>query len=126
MKPLQVFRFLALSLALLFSLSMVSLGTGCQAPSTRVGQVKTLKAVGESRDATMKIAANLLANGQITVDQWTKIAKFHDERLQPAYNLAVGAVRADLDSVASPDLLLLLTQFVSLVAPYSKQPIPMP
>lgn len=93
--------------------------TGCSlAPSQRSAEVTTLKVLGASVDASMKVAAQLLHDGKITWPQWQKLADFHDNKFQPAYNLAVAAVQADLSSVASPDLLNLAAQLASIVASY--------
>lgn len=93
--------------------------SGCQtAPSARVEQVKTLKIVGASVDATMKVAAQLYHDGKISAEVWGKIAAIHDTQFQPAFNFAVQAVQADVSSVASPDLVTLSLQLAALIAPY--------
>jgi hypothetical protein len=114
MKKLFLPLFLTLSLFLAQGVT-----TGCStAPSERVNQVTTLKIVGASADASMKLAAQLLKDGKISREQWQKAADFFDFRFQPAYGLAVTAVQANLDSVASPDLVNLSTQLASLIASY--------
>lgn len=93
--------------------------TGCNtAPSARVQEVKTLKAVGLAVDGTMQLAAQLYHDGKIDAALWQKIAVAHDTQFQPAYRFAVAAVQANLDSVASPDLVALAAQLAALVAPY--------
>lgn len=90
--------------------------TGCQtAPSARVAQQQTLASIGATVEASMRVATQLLADGRITWAQWQGLADFHDKKLQPAYQLAVAAVRADLSSFASPDLVGLFTQFLAIV-----------
>lgn len=68
----------------------------------------------------MKVAAGLLRDGKITRAQWDKLAAFHDAVFQPAYNLAVAGVQADLSSVASPDILALFGQLAAIVASYQR------
>jgi hypothetical protein len=48
------------------------------------------------------------------------LAAMHDNRYLPAYRLAVTAVRADLSSAASPDVLAIATELLNAVAAYSK------
>lgn len=111
-------RTLLLSLALCAGVPLAPVG--CQsAPTERTTQVVTLKVLGASRDAAMKTAAQLLKDGKITWEQWDKIAKTHD-RFQAAYRVAVLAVRADLSSVASPDLMALWSELAALVATFQK------
>jgi hypothetical protein len=109
-------------LLLLFCLAVALpvLPTGCStAPSARVIQVQTLKAVGQSAKTALDASTQLLKQGTITVAQWQKVADAYDHKFQPAFNLAVAAAQSDLSSVASPDLVALGTQIVSLVAELS-------
>lgn len=114
---------------LLFSLLCLALVTpaftGCQtAPSARTAEVTTLKILGASVDASMKVAAQLLKDGKITWAQWDDIATFHDQKFQPAYNLAVAAVRSDLSSAASPDLMALFGSLQGIIAAYQPRTAP--
>lgn len=115
-------------LSIVFCLCMAFLpvvNTGCStAPSQRSDTVTTLKIVGASVDASMKVAVQLLKNAQITREQWLRIADFHDRQFLPAYNLAVSAVQANIDSVADPALISLSLQLASIIASYqpSKSP----
>lgn len=114
---------LLFSLVLLFALP--ALHTGCTTAPTQRGQtVMTLKIVGASVDASMKIAVQLLHDGHITAAQWNQIAAIHDQKFLPAYNLAVAAVQANLDSVASPDLTALAAQLASIIASYQPKTTP--
>lgn len=91
--------------------------TGCKTvPNERVQVVQTLKIVGQSAKATVDSAAQLLAQGSITVVQWNKIAAVYDTQFQPAYTLAVAAAHSDLSTVASPDLIGIAAQLAALVA----------
>jgi hypothetical protein len=97
--------------------------TGCStAPSGRVVAVQTLGAIGISAKASINEAAQLLASGQITVAQFQKVASFYDSVYQPAYTLAVQAVRSDLSSVASPQLVGLAAQLAALVSQLTLKP----
>lgn len=108
--------FLALCLAMVVPFAGP---VGCQtAPSARSTEVTTLRVLGASVDTSMKIAAQLLKDGKITWTQWDRIAEFHDKQFQPAFNLAVAAVQADLSTVASPDLLALFGQLSAIIASY--------
>jgi len=66
-------------------------------------------------DTGMKVAAQAYHNGQITADQWNKIAAFHDNDFLPVYNTAVQAVQADLSSIATPDVIRLAQQLGVLI-----------
>lgn len=114
---LPFIRAFAIALCLAVAAPVLTF-SGCAAPSTRVQEVKTLKVVGLSVDATMKLAAQLYHDGKIGANLWQKIADIHDRQFQPAFNLAVQAVQSDLSSVASPDLAALAAQLAALLAPY--------
>lgn len=104
-------------------LAIAASQSGCVAPpSARVVQVQSLKAVGHSAEAAVSLAANLYATNRITAAQAREVMAFYDQRFQPAFRLAVAAVSANLDSVASPDLVALATQLSSLVATFVKPP----
>ncbi|MEY2878211.1 MAG: hypothetical protein RLZZ15_591 [Verrucomicrobiota bacterium] len=90
--------------------------TGCAtAPSARVVQVQTLKAVGQSAETAVATAAHLYAAGTITAAQLRTVAEFYDQKFQPVYRLAAAAVAANLDSLASPELAGLAAQLSALV-----------
>lgn len=111
---LQFFRAFAICFILTFGAIAF---TSCQsAPTTRVQEVKTLKAVGLSVDATMRLAAQLYHDGKISADTWQRIAIVHQQFL-PAFNLAVKAVQSDL-TPASPNLLSLAAQLSAILTPY--------
>lgn len=105
---------LCLILALAIACPLAPIGCN-SSPSSRVQQVQTLKGVGASVDTAMKVAARLLKDGKITREQWDKLAAFHDNKFQPAYKFAVSLVRSDLSSVASPDILSLLSELLAIV-----------
>lgn len=95
---------------------------GCSsAPSERVQTVTTLKVIGASVDSLMQTAAKMYKSGEITQEQWNKVATVHDEQFLPAYNLAVTAARADLSSLASPDLVNLANQLSSIILSLQKK-----
>ncbi len=90
--------------------------TGCKtAPDSRHVQYATLKAVGDTADGAVALGAHLYQQGTITAAQATQINAFYDQKFQPAYRVAVSAARADLSSVASPDLMNLAAQLAALV-----------
>ncbi len=104
---------LLLFLCLAIALPMAS--TSCStAPSARVQEVTTLKALGAARDAAMQVAGQMWRDGKITDAQRDKIIAYHDNVFQPAYRLAVTGVQGDL-SLASPDLINLFTQLQALI-----------
>ena len=116
MKKTYWMLFTAFALALFVPLALT---TGCStAPTQRTTEVTTLKIVGASIDASMKIAADLYKKGKITPAQWAEIADLHDNKIQPAYNLAVVSVQADLSSIASTDLVNLAVQLAALIQRY--------
>lgn len=107
-------RKLFLVIALAFSAPV--LVTSCStAPSARVAQVQTLKAVGNSADAAVALSAQLFRDNRITAVQAREVITFYNTKFQPAFRLAVSMVNANLDSLASPDLISLASQLASLV-----------
>lgn len=97
--------------------------TSCShAPTERTSEVKTLKVIGASADASMKLATQLLADGKITREQWNKVAVFFDTKFQPAFGLAVSAVKSDLSAIASPEIVTLSVQLAGIVASYLPEP----
>jgi hypothetical protein len=100
-----------------------TLNTGCKTPpSARVVQVETLLAVGNAAKGSMDAATNMLKGGQITVAQWQTVAAIYDTKFQPAYALAVAAAKADLSTLASPDLTALAQQLVDTVGVFISKP----
>lgn len=93
------------------------------APSGRVQTVQTLAAVGLTAKSSINEAAQMLKRGEITVAQWQKVAKVYDTQFQPTYAVAVKAVRSDLSSVASPELVALAAQIAALVAQLTIKPV---
>lgn len=108
---------LLLILALAVATPLVQTGCGTS-PSSRVVQVQTLKAVGQSADAAVALSAQLYHDGKITAAQANQVRDLYDLKFQPAYRVAVNAVQANLDSIASPDLLALTQQLSTLVASF--------
>ena len=107
---------LFLILALVTATPLALVQTGCSSPpSARVVQVQSLKAVGESAEAAVTLSAQLYRDGKITPAQARQVLDFYDTKFQPAFRLAVAAVNANLDSIASPDVALLASQLSALV-----------
>lgn len=99
--------------------------TACSTPpSARVVQVQTLKAVGQAAESTVVLAGHLYAGGTITAAQDRAVNTFYDTRFQPAFRLAVAAVNANLDSVASSDIAALGLQLSDLLASFTQKPSP--
>ncbi len=113
-------RIIALAV-LAFAIPLAT--TSCQTPPTeRRTEVATLKVVGEAGASTMRVSAQLLKDRKITTAQWDRIASYYDTKFQPAYRIAVTAVKSDLSSPASRDLLFLLGQLSALAASFQPQP----
>lgn len=107
-------------LAGLLAFSVPMLTTSCStAPSGRVAQVQTLKAVGESAEAAVTSAAHLYASGQISAAQTLQIMSFYDQKFQPAYRVAVTAVNSNLSLQAPDDLILLSAQLSALLLQFT-------
>ncbi len=114
---MKTLRAIIAACCLSFAIAGVSTAPGCSAPPTeRVAAVQTLKAIGASRDAAMQTAASLFRGGKITAAQWERVASFHDTKFAPAYRLAVAAVKADLTSLASPDLQAIWQELFTMVS----------
>jgi hypothetical protein len=94
---------------------------GCSSPpSSRVAQVQTLKAVGQSAEGAVQLSARLYQGGSITADQARQVMDFYNTKFQPAFRIAVAAVNANLDSLASPDVSALASQLSALVLSFKK------
>lgn len=113
-------KLLTLLALAFFAVALPVSQTGCAAPSQRVVQVQTLKAVGHTAEAAVATSAQLYAAHQITDKQALDVIDFFNLKFQPAYRVAVNAVNANLDSIASPELASLATQLALLVASYQK------
>jgi hypothetical protein len=116
MKRLTAILLLIISLAALSPLP--ALLTGCGSTPAQI-TYDTLASVGAAVDAAMKGAAGARAQGQLTTDQWNKIAAKHAIYLA-AYNTAIDAAAVALDKATVPanvaaaeqDLLALINQFL--------------
>lgn len=112
-------RKVLLAVALLVSVPLVLPSCGTP-PTQRVAQVQTLKAVGHSAETAIELSAKLYRDGKITAAKAREIADLYDKKFQPAYRLAVSAVKANLDSPASPELVDLAQQLLNLSLEYTK------
>lgn len=101
-------------------LSLPVYTTSCQAPSARVVQVQTLKAVGHTAETAVATSAQLYGAHLITDKQARDVMDLYNQKFQPAYRVAVKAVNANLDSLAAPELIDLAAQLATLVASYQK------
>jgi len=106
-------------LAILCLALAVPMVPGCKtAPSERVVAVQTLRAVGSSAEAAVSLSAQLYRDGKITAAQSRAVIDLYDQKVQPAFRLAVTAAKSNLDSFASPDLVNLASQLTALVSEY--------
>ncbi len=120
-------RGLFFALALVGIIAWASVVISCSTPpSARVVQVQTLKAVGQSAEAAVTLAANLYAAKQITGPQTRQVIDLYDGKFQPAFRVAVAAVNANMESFASPELAALAAQISALVASFAKPSTPTP
>lgn len=105
-----------LLLILCLVLAPAAFTPGCTtAPSARVVQVKSLLTVGQEANDVLVLSAQLYNTSKITAAQARAVNTFYDGTFQPAFRLAVAAAKADLSSVASPDLLALAAQLATLI-----------
>ena len=113
-------HLLCLLISLAFAVPVLTVTPACQAPSARNVQVQSLKAVGQSAEATLALSAQLYRDGRITAEQARAVLDFYNVKYLPAFRVAVSAVQANLDSIASPDLIGLASQLANLVNSYAK------
>jgi hypothetical protein len=115
-------RFPLIALFFIMLAALPALTTSCTtAPSSRVAQVQTLKAVGHTAEAAVAASADLYKAKQITDAQARQVIALYDLKFQPAYRLAVSAVNANLDSIASPELVALAAQISALVLTFTQK-----
>jgi len=108
---------LFLILALAFATPFVA--TSCKTtPSTQNVEVQSLKAVGQSAEASVELSAQLYRDHKITDAQARQVMDFYNQRFQPIYRLAVTTAHSDLGSIASPDLMNLAVQLSALVVSF--------
>lgn len=95
--------------------------TACSTPpAQRVVAVQSLLIVGHSAESAVQLSAQLYRDGKITPAQARAVIDFYDIKFQPAYRLAVATVQSDLSAPASPQVLDLATQLLTLVNSYVK------
>ena len=108
-----------LILLVCLAVSIPVIQTGCPTPpSSRVVQVQTLKAVGQTAEAAVALSAQLYQAGTITPAQAYQVNQLYDLKFQPAFKVAVFSVNSNLDSLASPDLIAIAQQISNLVASF--------
>lgn len=112
--------YLAVLLIAALGVAVPLANTGCStAPSARVSQVMTLKAVGHSAEAAVQSTARLYQAGTITAAQARQVMDIYDQKFQPAFRLAVTAVNSNLDTVSSPDLVILAAELSALIIQFT-------
>ncbi len=115
----RLLLILAMTLAVI---AFPVLQTGCSTPpSERVVQVQTLKAVGHTAESAVAASAQLYAAGKITPAQARQVMDIYDKKFQPAFRVAVNAVSANLDSLASPELISIAAQLSALIVTFKQQ-----
>ncbi len=109
---------LLLIVGLAFSTVVPLTQTACTGPQ-QVRTYQTLKITGEGAKATIDSAADLLAQGQITVPQFEKLQDMYDNKFQVAYSAAVSALGSSAAG-APPDVIKLAADLASLLETYRK------
>lgn len=107
---------------LVFAAPIATLTVTSCTSSQQVIAYKSLAAVGETAETTMKEAARARHDGQITDAQWQEIKRVHDTQFIPAFNLAVDAA-ASSSSVAPQQIVDLAARLTSLLAQYLPTPL---
>jgi hypothetical protein len=116
---MKTLRLLLLSVVLA---SSPALFVACSTPpNERVVQVQTLKAVGHTAESAVAASAQFYAAGRITAAQARQVMDIYDKRFQPAFRVAVNAVNANLDSVASPELVAIAAELSALVLTFQNK-----
>lgn len=110
-------RFL---LVLCVALSVPTFNGCATAPSARVVQVQSLKAVGHTAEAALASSAQLYQAGTITAAQARAVIDFYNAKFLPPFRIAVAAVGANLESIASTELADLAAQLSALVLQFAK------
>lgn len=93
--------------------------------ATEYKQLMTLKVIGEAGAAAMTTVSRLEKEGKITHEQRLKVNDYYDNIFQPAYRLATQYITSPqqrANTLASPDLLLLLGQLTALIASLTSTP----
>lgn len=123
MKPTRLSLILLFALPLgLFVFPVLPIA-GCRSvPSQRTTEVVTLKVIGATAEAGMATAVQMLKAGQISVVQFQRVATFYDTRFQPVYRMAVQSVQYDLNSMSSPDLVLLASELGAMILQLQSHP----
>jgi len=94
------------------AISVCAVTSGCG--TTQVQQAHTLQAVGISAKASIDTAAILLKKGEITVEQWNKVAAIH-KKFIISYDFAVKAVKSDLSKTSPNELIDLSIELAKAV-----------
>jgi hypothetical protein len=105
-------------LILLLAVSPVIFPACSTPPDQRVVYVQTLKAVGESAEATVALSAHLYSTGVITAKEANQIRSLYDDSFQPAFRAAVAAAHGDLNTASSPALAQLGADLAALLTKY--------
>lgn len=93
--------------------------TSCaSSPSSRVVEVQSLKATGQTAEAAVMLSARLYQGGTITATQARAVLDLYDLKFQPAFRVAVAAAHTDLNQLSPREVANLAAQIVNLVNSY--------
>jgi hypothetical protein len=84
-------------------------------PNQRVVEVQTLKAIGHTAESAVQLSAQLYKDGRITALEARNVIDFYDTKFQSVFRVAVNAAQANLDTIASPEVISLAAQLSALV-----------
>ncbi len=87
---------------------------GCRNVPAQTQAVQTLKAVGYAAKAVVDGAWELRKQGVITEAKWAEIARFYDDRFQPAFRKAVILAKERLDAPAPVEMVYLLSELQTI------------
>lgn len=92
----------------------LAIAPACKNVPAQTQAVQTLKAVGYAAKAVVDGAWELRKQGVITEDKWAEIARFYDDRFQPAFRKAVTLAKEHLDAPAPVEMVSLLSELQTL------------
>jgi hypothetical protein len=104
-------KTLFLTFCFLLPFSVVQTGCG----TTQVQQAQTLEAVGVAAKLTIDTAAILLAENKISVQKFQDIARFYDNKFQPAFRIALAHVEGNTKNPAPLQLVSLAAELSNLL-----------
>jgi hypothetical protein len=109
---MKIARFLLIASA--FTPFTISILPGCRNVPAQTQAVQTLKAVGYAAKAVVDGSWELRKRGAITEAKWAEIARFYDDRFQPAFRKSVKLAKERLDAPAPVEMVSLLSELQTL------------